>query len=75
MPPKSKKRSLVSHSYTQKLFKAVLTPKPARHSALCRSRVPFFVVEKSADVRYNKPLNFAGVTGDYGESRFRDRRI
>ena len=33
-----------------------------RQSAFC-SRVPFFIVEKSADMRYNKLLNFSGVTG------------
>ena len=31
------------------------------------------IVEKSADMRYNKLLNFAGVTGDYSDSRFRER--
>ena len=36
-----------------------LTTKPTRHSASCR--VPIFLVEKSADMRYNKLLNFAGV--------------
>ena len=27
----------------------------------------FFIVEKSFDMRYNKLLNFSGVTGDYGK--------
>ena len=31
------------------------------------------IVEKSADMRYNKLLNFAGVTGDFDDSRFRER--
>ena len=30
----------------------------------------FFIVEKSADMRYNKLLNFAGVTRDPGMSVF-----
>ena len=33
----------------------------------------FFIVEKSADMGYNKLLNYAGVTGDYSDSRFRER--
>lgn len=33
----------------------------------------FFMVEKSADMRYNKLLNLSGVTGDYSDSRFRER--
>jgi hypothetical protein len=41
--------------------------------ALCHSRVPFFIVEKSVVMVYNKLLNFTGVTGDYGELRFRER--
>ena len=43
----------------------------ARHSASCR--VLFFVLEKSVVMVYNKLLNFAGVTGDYGQLRFRER--
>ncbi len=33
----------------------------------------FFILEKSADMRYNKLLIFAGVTGDYSDSWFRER--
>lgn len=36
-----------------------------RHSAAAERR--FFIVEKSADMRYNKLLNFSGVAADYGE--------
>ena len=36
--------------------------------ALCRSRVPFFIVEKSVVMVYNKLLNFAGVLGDPGSA-------
>ena len=52
---------------------SVLTFKPFNHKvskALCRSRVPFFIVEKSVVMVYNKLLNFAGVTGDPGKSGF-----
>ena len=38
--------------------------------ALCRSRVPFFIVEKSVVMVYNKLLDFAGVTGDSSKSDF-----
>ena len=43
--------------------------KPSNHEtskALCHSRVPFFIVEQSVVMVYNKLLNFAGVTGDPG---------
>ena len=33
----------------------------------------FFIVEKSAEMRYNKLLHFSGVTGDFDDSRFRER--
>ena len=42
-----------------------------RYSAAAEYR--FFIVEKSVVMVYNKLLNFAGVTGDYGELRFRER--
>ena len=35
--------------------------------ALCRSRVPFVVVENSVVMVYNKPLYFAGVMEDPDE--------
>lgn len=38
-----------------------------QHSGEARREAPIFIVEKSADMRYNKLLNFSGVTGDYGE--------
>ena len=42
--------------------------------ALCKLRsADFYIVEKFADMRYNKLLNFAGVTGDFDDSRFRER--
>jgi hypothetical protein len=47
--------------------------KPFNHKtskALCHSRVPFFIVEKSVVMVYNKLLNYAGVTGDTGKSGF-----
>jgi hypothetical protein len=50
--------------------------KPSNHEtskALCRSRVPFFIVEKSVVMVYNKLLIFADVTGDYSDSWFRER--
>lgn len=34
-----------------------------------------YIVEKSFDMRYNKLLHFSGVTGDYGDSRFRERNV
>ena len=46
-----------------------LTAKPARHSASCR--VPFFIVEKSVVMVYNKLLNFSGVMGDWKSSDLR----
>lgn len=39
--------------------------KPERRSANCGA--PIFIVEKAADMRYNKLLNFSGVAADYGE--------
>ena len=38
-------------------------------TAECR----FFIVEKSVVMVYNKLPNFAGVTGDYSDSWFRER--
>ncbi len=43
------------------------------HGALHTAERRIFYMEKSADMRYNKLLNFAGVTGDCGELRFRER--
>ena len=40
--------------------------KPSNHEtskALCHSRVPFFIVEKSVVMVYNKLLNFCGCDG------------
>ena len=45
--------------------------KPAGRSE--NGRVPFFIVEKSAVMVYNKLLNFAGVAADYSDSWFRER--
>ncbi len=45
--------------------------KTARHSAAAECR--FFIVEKSVVMVYNKLLNFAGVTGDFDDSWFRER--
>ncbi len=50
-----------------------LATKPARHSASCR--VPFFIVEKSVVMVYNKLLNFSGVTGGYDKSGFAEIRL
>ena len=40
----------------------------SRRSANCG--VPFFIVEKSVVIVYNKLHNFSGVTGDYGKLEF-----
>jgi len=40
----------------------------SRRSANCG--MPFFIVEKSVVIVYNKLLNFSGVTGDYGKLEF-----
>ena len=51
--------------------------KPQSQTFVCASafsgRRGKVIVEKSADMRYNKLLNFAGVTGDFDDSRFRER--
>ena len=41
-----------------------------QQGALQTAERRFFIVEKSADMRYNKLLNFAGVTRDPGMSVF-----
>ena len=38
--------------------------------ALCRSGAPFFIVEKSVVMVYNKLLNFTGVTDGYDKPGF-----
>ena len=56
---------------------SVLTFEPSNpkhpQGALQTAERRLFIVEKSADMRYNKLLNFAGVTGDFDDSRFRER--
>ena len=47
--------------------------KPSNHKtskALCCSRVPFFIVEKSVVMVYNELLNFTGVTDGYDKPGF-----
>ena len=58
-------------TYSPMLVMMFLLPSMARRSVNCGA--PIFIVEKSADMRYNKLLNLSGVTGDYSDSRFRER--
>ena len=58
-------------TYSPMLVMMFLLPSMARRSVNCGA--PIFIVEKSADMRYDKLLNLSGVTGDYSDSRFRER--
>ena len=45
--------------------------KTLRRSANCGASI--FIVEKSLVMVYNKLINYVGVTGDFDDSRFRER--